>query len=275
MIALAAVAAAAVPARAAQEALWYLQVDNDVVFNTDRWYSSGVRLARVKDGIEIGVLQEIYTPEAKHWLPGTADRAPTGRLLLSLARHDVTTQSFQTLELLAGVRGPASGARETAQAIHHVFPAPAVDWSRQLPNEFDGTLAAVRSQRVGPAVLHAGAHLGNQVTFVHAGIEARFGDGVGRLLRFAATPPIATASEWSGYVGASVRGVARNELLSRNYDPFGEPLRRRNAVTRFAAGISWTRSWGSVSFDVARDSREFRGQRVPGSFGSLAVHAAF
>ena len=25
---------------------WYLQLDNDVLFTTDRWYSSGVRLAR-------------------------------------------------------------------------------------------------------------------------------------------------------------------------------------------------------------------------------------
>jgi hypothetical protein len=271
----AAIGAAAMPAFAVDQALWYLQLDNDVVFNTDRWYSSGVRLARVKDGIEIGVLQEIYTPEAKHWLPGTADRAPAGRLLLSVARHDVTAQSFQTLELLAGVRGPASGARQTAQAIHRVFPAPVVDWSRQLPNELDGTLAAVRSQRAGAAVLHFGAQLGNQVAFAHAGIEARFGEGVGRLLRFAATPPLGTAAGWSGYAGASVRGVARNQLLARNYDPFGDDLRRRNAVTRFAAGLSWTQSWGSVSFEAAHDSREFRQQRVPDSFGSLAVHASF
>ncbi|HEY2628920.1 MAG TPA: lipid A-modifier LpxR family protein, partial [Usitatibacter sp.] len=43
-------------------ARWYLRVDNDVAFHTDRWYTSGVRIARVKDALEWGLTQEIYTP---------------------------------------------------------------------------------------------------------------------------------------------------------------------------------------------------------------------
>ena len=80
--------AAAPAAHADEDARWYLQIDNDVVFGTDRWYTSGARVARVADGIEWGVAQEIYTPDAKHWTPGTIDRIPTARLLASVARHD-------------------------------------------------------------------------------------------------------------------------------------------------------------------------------------------
>ena len=276
-------AAVALPVAAAAtapgEALWYLQVDNDVPFGTDRWYTSGVRVARVANGIEWGVVQEIYTPEAKKWRRGVADRAPAGRLLLSLAKHEVTPAAFQTLEVMAGIRGPSAHGRESAEAIHQVIPAPFVDWNRQLPDEFDGTLVASRSQSAwGPLKLHFGAQLGTQVVLVHAGFEARVGgapESAGRLLRFAATPEQARGSGWSAYAGASVRGVGRNELLSANYDAGGAPLQRETRVSRLAAGVAWSARWGAVTFDLAQDSREFEQQREPHRFGSLAVHVAF
>ena len=273
----AALAAVALPAAAQGDALWYLQVDNDVVFATDRWYTSGVRLARVKDGIEWGVMQEIYTPEGKRWHPGVSDRLPAGRLLLSVARHDVTDEVFQTLELMAGVRGPAAGGERSTDLIHRVIEAPFVDWTRQLGNEFDGTVAAVRSQRVGPLRVHYGAQLGTQLTFAHASVEARIGNpaSVGRLLRFAATPELAKAGGWSAYAGGGLRGVARNKLLDGNYDPGAPPLSRERAVTRIAAGIAWTGSWFAATFDLAQDSREFAGQREPHRFGSLALQLSF
>jgi hypothetical protein len=255
-----------------------LQVDNDVPFSTDRWYTSGVRLARVKDGIEWGLVQEIYTPEAKRWHRGVSDRAPVGRLLLSLARHDVSAEVFQTVELMAGMRGPSAGGRQSAEAIHHVIPAPDVDWTRQLDDAFDGTVAAVRTQRLGPVKLHAGAQLGTQLMFAHAGLEARVGSpahGASRLLRFAATPELSLESGWSAYAGASVRAVGRNELLSRNYDPEGPALSRERTVTRIAGGFAWTGAWGAVTFDLAQDSREFAEQREPHRFGSLALHVSF
>jgi hypothetical protein len=272
-------AAAAAPVAWAAEPLWYLQVDNDVPFHTDRWYTSGVRIARVHDGIEWGVLQEIYTPEAKRWQPGIADRAPAGRLLLSLAKHDVTPAAFQTLEVMAGVRGPSAGGRGAADAIHQVVPAPFVDWSRELPDEFDATLVASRTQQAwGPLKLHFGAQLGTQLVFAHAGLEARWGGAPGsasRLLRFAATPGFTSAGAWSAYAGVSLRGVGRNELLSANYDAGGPGLARESMVTRFAAGVAWSGTWGAVTFDLAQDSREFGQQRTPHRFGSLAVHVAF
>ncbi|MGZ5033655.1 MAG: lipid A-modifier LpxR family protein [Usitatibacter sp.] len=256
---------------------WYLQVDNDVVFGTDRWYTSGVRIAREANGVEIGLLQEIYTPEGDHWHRGVSDRAPVGRLLASVAKHDVSATAYQTLEVMAGVRGPSAVGRQSTQAIHQVIPAPRVDWTRQLDDEFDGALVATRTQAVGRGGfhVHVGAQLGNQVTFAHAGAEWRWGTGASRLLRFAATPDPATTPGWSAFVGASVRGVARNELLSRNYDPELPPPDRRNGVARVGAGVAWRGAWGALTFELAQDSREFAQQRTPHAFGSLALQATF
>ena len=281
-------ASVATAAAAQDAARWYLQVDNDVVFGTDRWYSSGVRLARVQrygsHEIEVGVLQEIYTPEARFFERGRTDRAPTARLLLSLARHDRSAELFQTLELAAGVNGPAALGRQASDLIHRVIAAPEVDWSRQEGNRFDGSLIAARTHDFGFANLHYGVVAGTRVAFAHAGGELRMGAGGARsisspMLRFAATPPFpvdgAGLEGWGAFVGASGRAVARNELLARGYEVDAPSLDRTRGIARIAAGVTWAHAWGSVAFAVAQDSREFERQRKPHRFGSLTVHAAF
>lgn len=267
---------------AAEDARWYAKIDNDVVFGTDRWYSSGVRIARVQDGVEFGLDQEVYTPAAKDWQPGKDDRVPVGRLLAYGALHDEVPGHFQTVQLALGVRGPAALGRQTTNAIHHLISAPHVDWSRQLDNAFDASVAFTRSQSVvlDRIKVHAGATLGTQLSFVHAGFEVRVGDArpASALLRFAPTPPFAWAQgagDWSAYAGASARAIGHNDLLSRNYDPFGADLEYRRGMTRVAVGASWTQRWGTVAFDVAQDSKEYDGQFAPQRFGSLTVHLAF
>ena len=261
---------------------WYLQVDNDVVFGTDRWYTSGMRFACVKRDLELAIVHEVYTPDGKHWSPGTIDRIPAARLLASAAHHDRDPGFFQTIELAAGVRGPAALGRQTTEAIHRLIPAPEVDWSRQLENRFDVQLAIARTQVLADYLkAHFGAVAGNQVAFAHGGFElrARANSALSSpLLRFAATPPFAVsdpAGGWDAYAGASIRAVGRNALLSRDYDPFGPTLERRRAVGRVVAGMAWSQAWGAARFELAQDSREFGGQSAPHRFGSLAIHLAF
>lgn len=278
-----ALATAALAASAAEgERRWYLQVDNDVVFHTDRWYTSGVRLACEKNDLELGLVQEIYTPDAKHWRPGEVDRIPTARLLLSVARHIREADAFQTIDLGLGVRGPSALGRQATEDVHRVIPAPDVNWSRQLPNQVDAHLAYTRTQSFGdgPLQAHVGAVLGNQVTFAHAGIELRFGargTPGSPLLRFAPTPPWTNATDfgWSWRVGASARAIGRNQLLTRSYDPSGPVPKRRDEVGRAVAGVAWTQPWGVLTFDIAADTREFATQSHPGAFGALAVRVAF
>jgi hypothetical protein len=277
--ALAIVCAAAALASAADEARWYVQVDNDLAFDTDRWYSSGVRIARVEGALEFGILHEIYSPEAK--FPAPIDRPPAARVLATVAHHRRDEDAWQTIELALGARGPAAAGRQLTEALHHVFPAAHVDWSLQLPTRFDAQLAFVRSDSLVPGMkLHYGALAGNEMTFAHAGIEMRCGAApsmASELLRYAATPPwpIAPASGWSAYGGASVRMVAHNALLSRAYDPEAPAPQMRRAVGRLVVGVALTRPWGSFDFSLAHETREFAEQRQPQHFGSVAVHVAF
>jgi lipid A 3-O-deacylase len=270
---------------------WYLQVDNDVVYGTDRWYTSGVRLARVHRDIEWALAQEIYTPDARDLLSGRPDRAPAARLLVSVARHFRGSSAYQTVGMAAGVRGPAALGRQASDAIHHLVPARRFDWGRQLDNEYDAQVVWARSQRsdaaspVGEGLkIHFGTVLGNQVTFAHLGAEYRIGSGTARglsspLLRFAPTPPLtdggAPAHGWSAYAGASVRGVARNELLARDYDPTLAAPSVRRGIVRGAAGVSYSAGWGSMHFGVAHETREFAGQNGTHGFGALTLHMTF
>ncbi len=264
---------------------WYLQVDNDVVFATDRWYTSGVRIARVaRHGdyeLEWAIQQDVFTPEAKEFVLGRIDRAPAARLFAAVARHDRAEMSFTTLQLAAGVAGPSALGEQSTDAIHRVIAAPDVAWERELPDRVDLHGTYSRSDRFGRVRLHHGVVLGNLVSFAHAGAEWRFGDTVADLaspmLRFAPTPPWSGsgAAGWNAFAGASLRYVARNRLLERPYDPAGERLEREKSIVRVAAGVSWQAGWGSATFAVAQDSREFEGQREPQRFGSLTVHVPF
>jgi hypothetical protein len=275
-------AASALTAAAADpEARWYLQVDNDVPFHTDRWYTSGVRLARVAPygaaELEWGLLQEIYTPEAKYFTRGTIDRAPAARLLLSVARHERGPACFQTLELAAGVRGPAAEGERVTDAVHRLVPAPEVDWTREDGDRAEVQLAAVHSQRVGEATLHVGGVAGTARIFAHAGAQWDFGATLDSpVMRFAPTPPPrAGQSRWGAFVGVSARVVARDELLDRPYDPSTEAPELRRGVARVAAGVGTVQKWGSVVFALAADSKEFAEQRTGQRFGSLTVHLDF
>ncbi len=272
---------------AGERAQWYLQVDTDVVFATDRWYTSGVRIARVKaedaGATEWGLIQEIYTPESRYYEFGRTDRAPSARLLASFARHDNAERHLQTIELQAGVRGPAALGQRTTRLVHRVIAADEVDWSRQEKNRVDFSAIFSRTELRGPLSLYYGAVLGNQITFVHTGVEFHAGTARTReihspMLRFAATPPLARAPDgggWGAFIGASGRGVIRNDLVARSYG-VGEPdLFHRRAVARFAAGLTWANPRATVSFALAQDTREFDSQRTPHKFGSLTASIDF
>ena len=283
---LAALAAAGALGAAAEDARWYAKIDNDVLFHTDRWYSSGVRIARVAaeagGASEWGLLHEVYTPEAKRFVPSvTLDRAPTARLLASHARHWSDDAHFLTLEGDLGVRGAGAQGERVTDAIHRIISAPRVDWSRETRSQIDASLAATDTRRFGIVDLHYGAVAGTERTFAHAGLQVNAGPVAvpSEALRYVATPPFALAGGaregWGAFAGASVRGVARDRLLDRSYDPTLPPPERRRAVARAAVGAAHAGRWALVSLTVVQESREFTAQRGPQRFGSLVVHIPF
>jgi hypothetical protein len=181
------------------------------------------------------------------------------------------------MELALGVRGPSALGEQATEAIHEIIPAREVDWSRQEGDRLEARVAFVRSHREDHAVLHYGAVVGTDRMLAHVGGEWRVGaDLASPALRFAATPPPrAGAIAWGAFVGASVRGVARDDLITRNYDRLLPALEHERVVGRVAAGVGTFRGWGSAIFTLVYDSREFEGQRAPHGYGSLVVHLDF
>jgi hypothetical protein len=284
-------------------ALWHAQVDNDFFFDTDRWYSSGVRIYRsaplagdaplagflrapstTTQRLDVGIVQEVYTADGRAD-PSQPDRPNAARLLLSAARHDMAPDLLVTLGLDIGVNGPSALGEEVQDFFHRLFPAPHTDWSQQVGDRADVQLNGVWSQRVGgdglpgAVVLHGGAVLGTITTFAHAGIEWRSrgpAQAASPLLRFAATPPLAGGARGlTAFAGASVRAVGRNRLFERKADDPKPEADFERRVTRIAAGAAWSADWGTVTLGLAQDSREFAGQHSPHRFGSITVAIAF
>jgi hypothetical protein len=275
---------AAIPC-AADDAQWYLQVDNDVAFHTDRWYTSGVRLARThrtEDGrrIEWGLVQEIYTPNLNQYQPN--DRPNAARLYVSGAIHAYEPDLHRTLEATLGVLGPSARGAKSTELIHRFIEAPENDWSRQLPDQLDLQLIASQTQSLpfcprDLCAVHFGGAIGTTQAFAHVGAELRAGPRpvASHLLRFAATPPLAGPPGWGAFAGVSARLVARNALLEGNADAGAPDVETKHGVVRVAAGVAWSAPWGVVTFALAQDTREFETQRLLQRFGSLAVHLAF
>ena len=274
---------------AGAQAHWYAQFDNDLGFETDRWYSSGFRASAVqeRDGRywELGVLHEIYTPDAKGFKPGAVDRMPTARLLLVAARHERSAELWQTLELDAGVRGPSAGGRAITRAVHHIVHARDIDWSRQDRDRIDVQAVVSRTQAAAMAGVNYnyGAVLGNELAFAHAGAEYRIGTRGANapstgVVRFAASPPrFDTHLDgcWSLFVAASARFVMQNKMLAQGYDFFSQPPTRRRAVARGTLGYSWAWPWGMVTAAVVHESKEFAEQSRGHTFGSIAGYVDF
>ena len=284
-------ASAAACAQEERPARWYLQVDNDAFFNTDRWYSSGLRIARVEargdHEDEWGVLQEIYTPEAKFANP--IDRPPAARLLATWARHERSAGDWRTYEIDVGVTGPSALGEQAQRIAHHFVHAPHENWDLQRGDQLDGDVILVRSVALPlqPAGLgldaHYGALAGNQLAFVHGGLEVRYGHGgaldlFSPVMRYAATPPLSRGKpdgSWSLFAGVSARAVLVNHLLDFQEGSTTPPLERKDVVGRLALGGTWLYRVASVSFAVVQETKEFVGQHRNQNFGSLTVHVSF
>jgi len=66
-----------------------------------------------------------------------------------------------------------------------------------------------------------------------------------------------------------------NVLLEGNADLGRPDVSMNHGVVRIAAGVAWSADWGTVTFSLVQDSREFDTQRAMQRFGILAVHLGF
>ncbi len=183
---------------------------------TDRWYTSGVRLgwtsaegglpgplARVDEGLA-GLLgpanarwrfdfgQNFFTPVNKRLRdPDPRDRPYAGILYGTIGLDRRTWGTLDRFELQLGAVGPASLGRATQSFVHRAIGEDVPrGWGRQLRNEPVFNLNAERIWRV-PVVAEtgvggvdllpaAGAQLGTVRVAASAGARVRFGQGLER-----------------------------------------------------------------------------------------------
>lgn len=214
-------ALALAPAAAAQEATTpppppdpagtlSLQVENDVLGGTDRYYTNGLQLVwrspstdlpaplawldrqlaflqgpgTLRWGLAAG--QSMFTPQNTQLAnPDPRDRPYAGLLYGAVSLTRDTGTSLSILELQAGVVGPASGAGWVQNEFHSRIGSPrSRGWSYQIHDEFVAAALLNRIWRVplfdaglvqGEFLPTAAISLGTIQTFAGAGGLLRFG----------------------------------------------------------------------------------------------------
>ena len=272
--------AALLPRAAHAQRAITVRADNDA-FNfwqlpwsrPDEEYTSGVRLNVAVDGTAFwarrfqpllgacpgaespcaahayGFGQDIYTAvrlrDVPTALPG--GRPDAGVLWVSGSTRVERLATLTELSWTIGTTGKPSLAEPMQRFFHSLGPSwnRPITWGRQVPAEpvfaaaWDRrTLAALGALELQP---HAGASIGTLLTEARAGVGMRMGAGLSHPWRPHVRERIASVA----FVGdATVRGVARNEVLSGAFFRGGPSVPLRPVVTELEGGIRLR--WRSV-----------------------------
>jgi hypothetical protein len=298
-----------------------LNYENDTLGGTDRYYSSGVQIAWRSPSTELpgllrfldqqadallgpgsvrwgaGLVHSIYTPEnTQRRNPDPNDRPYAGHLYGALVLQRDTGSSLSTLELQAGVVGPAALGEFVQNSVHEAIRVDTTrGWDRQLKDELALNLVFERTLRtptlrVGPMeadlLPSATLALGNVSTYGAAGLTFRVGQGLDADYGAPRLRPALVGSAffqpreefgWYAFVGGQGRAVARDLFLDGNTWRDGGPsVDKRPLVADVSAGlvVHW-RGFRAAYSHVWR-TEEFYGQRGGlQSFGSVGVTARF
>jgi hypothetical protein len=194
-------------------AAFTIQFENDIFFDTDQHYTSGVgfnyttapqetpdlardvttalpflfddRNAEIRANYEIA--QDIFTPRRTGLVvPDPNDRPYAGYLYAGFSVLSRTDTNLDQLELQAGVIGPASLAEDAQNWVHTVIgDHKALGWHYQLRDEPGLELTYQRAVKIIPPQSlfgvffdiepHYGAAVGNVYDYVNVGAMARVG----------------------------------------------------------------------------------------------------
>lgn len=217
---------------AAENALWVVDYENDLLAGQDNYYTSGILLSRIDPGANapawlrrvanlvpafrdanalpygFSIGQNIYTPaDIKNPTLPPDDRPYAGWLHMDFVTGIPRDDGAHRFMVSLGITGPASLAEETQKTIHDLVDSPEpVGWENQLETEPTLQLAYDRLWRSSQLrfgetggidmSVYGGAQLGNAYTNVNAGTFFR----VGSSMPHGYGPPrITPATSGSGY----------------------------------------------------------------------------
>lgn len=253
---------------------------------------------KVRWSVSVG--QNMYTPsDISESALLQDDRPYAGWLYGSLGLSSETDDGIDSLEVTLGVVGPASMAGETQKFWHDFIGATEPEgWDNQLNNE-PGIMISYERQWWRALDLdyddtgiglqfdlspHAGATVGNVMTYANAGATFRIGQGLDR--DKAVPPRIRPSLPGSGYLpptgfswyvfgGVEGRAVGRNIFLDGNTFGASHEVERNILVGDMQGGLSVHFGGWRMTYTQVYRTREFDGQDRPNIFGSLAVTFSF
>jgi len=297
---------------------------------TDRYYTNGVKVtvipqepprwadqlgdrfcawegrAKSKRKAAFSFGQNIYTPRDIEQSDLIVDDRPYGGWLYAgIGIHDRTERQLDTSEVVIGMVGPQSYAREVQTCWHEQViglnnTREPRGWDNQLANEFGVVLLRERKWRIYEqrwangfgfdCITHLGAALGNIHTYANSGGEVRFGwslpDDFGTShSRPAGDASGLTASEWQYpdtplaahfFIRADGRGVARNIFLDGNTFADSHSVDRKLFVGDLSAGVNLTICRGvNLTYTHVYQTREFDQQVLAHIYGSLTLAVTY
>jgi hypothetical protein len=201
--------------RAREAAVFTAYFENDVLGNTDRYYTAGTKLSwlssdysawKQREGMgQVGerlplvnepgtqknfgfaIGQNIYTPQRKDLVvPDPTDRPYAGWSYLEFSFLSKSDTRLDTLTFQPGIIGPHSYAKQVQREVHRIIDTEqALGWDSQLKDEFGLNIVFERKWRLYSRpvadilgvdfVPHVGASLGNVQTYANAGGTVRIG----------------------------------------------------------------------------------------------------
>ena len=246
-----------------------LDLENDAVAQTDRNYTSGIRLNYVSPTgavpdwaarastvlwgmgaprISIGISQAIFTPSNTQIdPPNFRDRPYAGELTANFALIHDSTDARSVIGLDLGVVGPAALGREVQNGFHTLIgDTPNQGWNYQIHNEPIFEVLSERTYRVNMGDV-AGLEtdilpsltvgLGTERVYLQTGAQVRIGQGLGSDFGAARLRPGLTGTDaytpnrsFVWYVFAGVDGQA----VGRDVTLDGNTFRDSRHVTRTA-----------------------------------------
>jgi len=312
-----------------------LYFENDLFAGTDRNYTNGIKLSLISPDLSayresghlpewtlpwirrlpfinepglqrnIGLClgQNMYTPVATERRSLVRhDRPYAGWTYAGIAFHSKNRRRLDTIEIQAGMVGPASLAEETQSLVHRLRRIDVPEgWDHQLENEPGLVAIYERKYRMAErafsggfaldAIGHLGATLGNVSTYANAGMELRAGwnlplDFGSALIRPAGdtnAPVSATGpriDKRSGFglhaFGAvSGRAVLRDIFLDGNTFSHSHSVDKEPFVADLSAGLCLVWNRIKISYSQVFRTREFEGQEERHSFGSVTISLSY
>ncbi|MDH3393293.1 MAG: lipid A deacylase LpxR family protein [Desulfobulbaceae bacterium] len=252
--------------------------------------------------IAFSVGQNIYTPRDIERTDLIADDRPYGGwLYLGMGIHDRTDSRLDTNEIILGMVGPQSYARDVQIFWHERViglnnTREPSGWNNQLKNEFGVVLLRERKWRIYEhqwkngfgfdCITHLGGALGNIHTYANTGGEVRYGFSLPTDFGTSQSRPAGdasglTASDWQYpdnpfaahiFLRIDGRGVARNIFLDGNTFTDSHSVDRKLLVGNISAGINLT-LWKGVNLTYTHvyQTKEFDQQDLAHVYGSISL----